>query len=193
MGVESRTLWQGGAILQLVVIPQIFFKAAILTEGSPPSFSRRKVLLKSLLTADWYANRSAPLLPENDCSSMRHFLQSAPAWEWYPHNNKSRSSWNDITMLSRCLWQIFPHTKALQILFPVTEPVCFGTPSKRRKLQIVWLLSIQLQLFTHQGAAIAQCHWLFIDPYAEVSHKCWALLKFTGHLKLRLEIEAAMW
>lgn len=137
---------------------------------------------------------------ENDCSSVRHFLRSAPAWEWYPHNNKSRSSWNDVTMLSRRLWQIFPHTKALQILSPLIQPVCFGTPSKTSKLQIVRLLSIQLQLFTHQGAAIAQCHWLSIDPYAKVSHNCWVLLKFTALFilllscsKLRLGIKAAMW
>lgn len=155
--------------------------------GSSPCWQQTHMLADQLL-----------FCLKNDCSSMRHFLHSAPAWEGY--NNKPWSSWNDITMLSHCLWQIFPHTSALQILSPLIQPVCFGTPSKRSKLQKVRLLSIQLQLFAHQGAAIAQRHCLFIDPHAKVSHNCWALLKFTALfilllscLKLRLEIKAAMW
>lgn len=183
-----------------MVIPQSFFRLLYWLEGLLPVLAKGKSCSSPCWQQTHMLTDQLHFCLENDCSSMRHFLHSAPAWEWYPYNNKSRSSWSDITMLSCCLWQVFPHTKALQILSPVIEPVCFGTPSKRRKVQILWLLSIQLQLFTHQGAATVPCHWQFTDPYVGVSHSCWALLKFTALfilllscLKLRLEIKAAMW
>lgn len=173
---KSRTLTRS-AILQLVAVPQCFFSLLYWLKILLPVLAERKSCSSPCWQQTHMLRDQLHFCVKNDSSSMRHFLHSAPAWEWYPYNNKSRSSWNDIAMLSRCLWQIFPRTKALQILSPPIGPVCFGTPSKRTRLQMVRLLSIQLQLFTHQGAAIAQCHWLFTDPYAEVSHNCWALLK----------------
>lgn len=116
---KSRTVWQGDAILQLVVSPEYVCRLLRRLKSLLPVLAK----WKSCSSPCWQQARMLTdqlhFCLENNCSSTRHFLCSAPAWELYPYKNKSRSSWNDITTLSHCLWQIFPHTKPLQILSPL--------------------------------------------------------------------------